>query len=92
MCYTIGGETRLGQNSEEATVADEPVEVTMEDGAEPDTPLADVARIMAALIDSAEDVSASAQGTRIVAVSAGVRVVLNVLSVSADAEEVLYPE
>lgn len=59
---------------------------------QPDTPLADVARIMAALIDSADDVSASAQGTRIVAVSAGVRVVLNVLSVSADAEEVLYPE
>lgn len=53
------------------------------------TPLAQVAAIMAKMIDDPPHVVAVAEGTRVYVHSDGVTVLMNVLSVTADAEQVL---
>lgn len=75
--------------------SDSPVEVTMEEAAPDSTdemgmsPLAQVAQVVAALLGENPEVFARADGPRITMCSAGVRVVLTAVSVSADVEDVL---
>lgn len=70
-------------------MAEQPVEVTLEDDQpeeQPSTPLGQVAAIMVKMIDSAPDTEAWSESTLIYTRSEGVTVKMAVLSVSADTE------
>jgi len=69
---------------------DEPIEIHLEeDQIVAASPLADVAAVMASLLTSIEGVNAHAVNTRVYVEAEGAMVTMNVLAVSADADDVL---